>query len=330
MNNRPDDDPYAGSAGGSITEASPSQTSGSGVKGLRQLLGVGSLGAVSTPMVVDGAPGPQLAALNSISSSRGAGLSRESSASTSNPSGPEAASAAAAALAAQRSVELSAGGSIRRPMRTDSAGPPVSRVASEPLSLSGSSYTGVDGGTGGGLHSSAAAAAAALRAQGSAQAMTLPVSVNAGASGTRRASRAAQSRFFSLMLRSNGGGSQGRLLYGLRVRCGVASGVLSGNVDIRSSAVFHLAKGEGVAGARGFGCAEPNIGVDWVRRAQVRWRRVLDPRLNHRFLGRPAEHRKPLMIQPFASILPGPSPTLARSRLRHGQWRPGAGGRGDV
>jgi hypothetical protein len=68
-----------------------------------------------------------------------------------------------------------------------------------------------------------------------------------GSGGRRSSNRTSQSRFFSMLLGPSGGGGSNaqdaRLFYGLRVRMGVASGVLAPGVDIRNSAVFDLAKG---------------------------------------------------------------------------------------
>lgn len=68
----------------------------------------------------------------------------------------------------------------------------------------------------------------------------------------RSARRTSQSRFFSMLLgpqqtsATGGGGAVGagsRVFFGLRVRMGVASGELPRGGDVRSSAVFDLAKG---------------------------------------------------------------------------------------
>lgn len=63
-------------------------------------------------------------------------------------------------------------------------------------------------------------------------------------SWNRRDARRSQSRFFSLLFKPDATASQRWLLNGLRVRMGVASGVLPADTEVRSSAVFDLAKGE--------------------------------------------------------------------------------------
>jgi hypothetical protein len=143
-----------------------------------------------------------------------------------------------------RSADLASG--LRRASRggssmsrQESLGAPASRMTSDVMSLSASasSFTEREGNDL--VHHSAS------RTQSGGGAAMPSAASASGAptgSGWSRRSRASHARFFS-MLRAAGSAPQGRLLYGLRVRMGVASGALA-DEDVHSSAVFRLAKRE--------------------------------------------------------------------------------------
>lgn len=217
---------------------------------LRQLLGVGSLGMLLPSFNRGRAAEPgdalpkqppelELGQLGPLPSFSSRAASREGSV-ASERSLTESASGIGPSVGSPRSGEAPAQPGRRTP-RQDSMGGGVGgvgvgalapRVASEHHSLSGSSYDGTNTTSQGAIMRSQSAPGGAGVA-----------AANSLANSYSRRSRASQSRFFSL-LRPAGGSAQGRLLYGLRVRMGVASGALPADADVRSSAVFRVAKGE--------------------------------------------------------------------------------------
>lgn len=81
-------------------------------------------------------------------------------------------------------------------------------------------------------------------------------STDTGASGRMsRGAISARRRFWNLLMRPGAGGTHESLFKGLRVRMGVASGVLTAGIDIHSSSVFDVAKG-GSARRYGAGVGE--------------------------------------------------------------------------
>ncbi|KAI8476209.1 MAG: hypothetical protein J3K34DRAFT_271511 [Monoraphidium minutum] len=209
-----------------------------GGRSLRQLLGVGSLGmllpAGARPHEAAAAaalpPPPaevQLGALGPLTSLSSKAPSREGSV-TSEPSVTDSLSGTLGGVLGSPRSGDAGGASGRRASRQESGTALVGRSASEVPSAS--EYS---------VHEAMAASQASFSRLPSIGGGGGP-SLTLGGSHSRR-SRTSQSRFFSL-LRPAGSASQRRVLYGLRVRMGVASGMLPGDTEIRSSAVFRLAK----------------------------------------------------------------------------------------
>jgi hypothetical protein len=86
-----------------------------------------------------------------------------------------------------------------------------------------------------------------------------------GSHGVRSKGSGSQRRLFSLLKLGGSGIAHEQLFYGLRVRMGVAAGLLPPGVDVRGSAVFELAKGEnplpGLPRARAAGSPAPRSRV---------------------------------------------------------------------